>query len=70
MAAKKKEVEIMKAADIGAEREEVGLPGSRTQVTKVYTPQYRTGSGTILTSEDLPAAVASLKELMKKERII
>lgn len=36
MAAKKKNVEIMKAADIGAQREEVGLPGSRTQVAKVY----------------------------------
>jgi len=56
--------------DIGAQREEVGLPGSRTQVTKVYTPQYRTGGGTILTSENLPNAVATLKELLKKERIV
>ena len=70
MAAKKKNVEIMKAVDIGAQREEVGLPGSRTQVTKVYTPQYRTGGGTILTSENLPNAVATLKELLKKERIV
>ena len=70
MAAKKREVEIMKAVDIGAERGEVGLPGSRTQVAKVYTPQYRTGAGTILSSEDLPAAVAGLKQLMKRERIV
>jgi len=70
MAAKKKDVEVMKAADIGAQREEVGLPGSRTQVTKVYTPQYHTGQGTILTAENLATAVVSLKELMKKERII
>jgi len=70
MAAKKKEVETMKAADIGAQREEVGLPGSRTQVTKVYTPEYHTGQGTILTAENLPVAVANLKDLMKKERII
>lgn len=70
MAARKKEVEIMKAVDIGAQREEVGLPGSRTQVAKVYTPQYRTGGGTIMTAENLTVAVASLKELMKKEKIV
>lgn len=67
MAAKKKNIEVMKAVDIGARREEVGLPGSRTQVTKVYTPEYRTGGGTIFTSENLPTAVASLRDLLKKE---
>jgi electron transfer flavoprotein beta subunit len=70
MAARKKNVETMTAADIGAAKGDVGLPGSRTQVVKVYTPELRSGAGTILTSENIPAAVAQLKELLKRERII
>lgn len=68
--AEEKGVEVVNASALQALSNEVGLRGSRTQVVKVYTPELRPGGGTILNSHDLPAAVASLKELLKREKVI
>ena len=67
MMAKKKPIEIFTAETIGANKDEIGLPGSRTQVVKVYTPTLRSGGGKILNTDDLQGSVAQLLELFKKE---
>jgi electron transfer flavoprotein beta subunit len=56
IAAKKKEIPVLKAADIGADAERVGLVGSPTQVMKIFTPPKPSG-GKKLTGE--PAQVVS-----------
>jgi electron transfer flavoprotein alpha/beta subunit len=66
LAAKKREVETWTAADIGADRMDVGLKGSRTQVVKVYTPEVHT-QGTIVKGEDVEGAVLQIRNLLKKE---
>jgi electron transfer flavoprotein beta subunit len=43
MAAKSKQIPILKAADVGAELERVGLTGSPTQVMKIFTPPKPAG---------------------------
>ena len=68
MAAKKKVIEIFTAESIDAQKDQVGLPGSRTHVLKVFTPNLRTGEGKIVRAEDKDA-VPQLLELLKKERI-
>jgi electron transfer flavoprotein beta subunit len=69
MAAKKKTIEIFTAESIGAQKEQVGLPGSYTHVLKVFTPNLRTGEGKIVRADDKDA-VAQLLELMKSGGII
>jgi electron transfer flavoprotein beta subunit len=69
MAAKKKTIEIFTAETIGAQKEQVGLPGSHTHVLKVFTPNLRTGEGTIVRADDKDA-VPQLLELMKNVGII
>jgi len=65
MAAKKKPIELFTAEHIGAQKDEIGLPGSRTHVLKVYTPNLRTGEGRIVKEADRDA-IPGLLELMKK----
>lgn len=48
MKAKKAEIKVLAAADIGADPACIGLPGSPTQVAKVFAPQPR-GERTLLT---------------------
>jgi len=69
MMAKKKPIETYTAETIGAEKDQIGLAGSRTQVVKVYTPNLRSGGGRILNSDDLQGAVTELLELFKKGAI-
>ena len=68
MAAKKKEIEIFTADSIGAQKDQVGLPGSRTHVLKVFTPNLRTGECKILQADDKDA-IPQLLGLLKKEGI-
>ena len=68
LAAKKKPIEIFTAENIDAQKEQVGLPGSRTHVLKVFTPNLRTGEGKIVHADDKDAVV-QLLALLKKERI-
>ncbi len=69
LAAKKKTIELFTADQIGVEKDQVGLPGSRTHVLKVFTPELRTGEGRIVGAED-KNAVAQLLELLKKEGLV
>jgi len=66
MAANKKTVEIFTAESIGAQKDQVGLPGSRTHVLKVFTPDLRTEEGKIVLAEDKDA-ITQLLSLLKKE---
>lgn len=68
MAAKKKTVELFTAEELGAQKEQVGLLGSRTHVLKVYTPKLRTGEGKIVSAGDKDA-VPQLLELLAKEGV-
>ena len=43
IAAKKKEIAVLKAADIGADTQRLGLNGSPTQVMKIFTPPKPSG---------------------------
>ena len=70
MAAKKKTIETFTAEDIHAQKDEVGLPGSRTHVLRVYTPNLSTGESKIVSGEDLDAALSQLIELFKKDGVI
>jgi len=68
MAAKKKTIETFTAESIDAPKDQVGLPGSRTHVLKVFTPTLRSGESKIVRAEDKDA-VPQLLELLKKEGI-
>jgi electron transfer flavoprotein beta subunit len=65
LAAKKKTIELFTAEHIGAQKQDVGLPGSRTHVLKVYTPNLRTGEGRMVKESDKDA-IPELLELLKK----
>jgi electron transfer flavoprotein beta subunit len=63
MKAKKAEITTLSAEDIGADPSSIGLPGSPTQVVKVFPPEPRGGrtvfTGTI--DEQIDQLVAKLK---------
>jgi electron transfer flavoprotein beta subunit len=62
LAAKKAEVPVLKAADIGADVERLGLNGSPTQVMKIFTPP-KPGGGRKFTGEAAETVSALLSEL-------
>jgi len=62
LAAKKAEVPVLKAADIGADVERLGLNGSPTQVMKIFTPP-KPGGGKKFTGEPSETVGALLSEL-------
>ena len=62
MAAKKAEIPVLKAADIGADPERLGLNGSPTQVMKIFTPPKPSG-GKKFTGEPAETVGALLAEL-------
>ena len=62
IAAKKSEIPVLKAADIGADVERLGLNGSPTQVMKIFTPPKPSG-GKRFTGEPAATVGAFLKEL-------
>ncbi|HSV93455.1 MAG TPA: electron transfer flavoprotein subunit beta/FixA family protein [Desulfobacterales bacterium] len=65
MAAKKKEIPVLKAMDIEADSERIGLVGSPTQVMKIFTPPKPSG-GKRFTGEPaqtVPQLLGELKAL-------
>jgi electron transfer flavoprotein beta subunit len=62
IAAKKKEIPVLKAADIGADPERVGMVGSPTQVMRIFTPPKPSG-GKLFKGEPQETAAALLAEL-------
>ncbi|MFH1269889.1 MAG: electron transfer flavoprotein subunit beta/FixA family protein [Candidatus Omnitrophota bacterium] len=64
MRAKQAKITCWKAQDIDAEADSVGLPGSPTQVVKIFTPAPRVG-GQMLKGET-PEIVEKLVEVLKE----
>jgi electron transfer flavoprotein beta subunit len=62
MTAKKAEIPVLKAVDIGADPERLGLNGSPTQVMKIFTPP-KPGGGKKFTGEPAETVTALLAEL-------
>ncbi|MGA2641127.1 MAG: electron transfer flavoprotein subunit beta/FixA family protein [Spirochaetia bacterium] len=62
LAARKAEIPVLKAADIGADVERLGLNGSPTQVMKIFTPP-KPGGGRKFTGEPAETVSAFLSEL-------
>jgi electron transfer flavoprotein beta subunit len=62
IAARKKEIQVLKAADVGAEPERIGLTGSPTQVMKIFTPPKPSG-GKKFTGEPAQTVAQLLEEL-------
>jgi electron transfer flavoprotein beta subunit len=62
LAAKKKEIQVLKAEDVGADPERIGLTGSPTQVMKIFTPPKPSG-GKKLTGEPAQTVAQLLEEL-------
>lgn len=62
LAAKKKEILVLKAAELAAEAERFGLVGSPTQVMKIFTPPKPSG-GKKFTGEPAETVGALLAEL-------
>ena len=62
LAARKAEIPVLKAADIGADVERLGLNGSPTQVMKIFTPPKPSG-GKRFTGEPAETVNAFLTEL-------
>jgi electron transfer flavoprotein beta subunit len=62
LAARKVEIPVLKASDIGADAERLGLNGSPTQVMKIFTPP-KPGGGKKFTGEPSQTVAALLEEL-------
>jgi len=62
LAAKKAEVPVLKASDIGADVQRLGLNGSPTQVMRIFTPP-KPGGGKKFTGEPAETVGALLAEL-------
>jgi electron transfer flavoprotein beta subunit len=68
MRAKKAEITVWTAADIGVDEGKIGLDGSPTFVEKVFAPPQRKG-GRIFTG-DVPEIVAELLKELEEKKII
>ncbi len=66
--AKKQEITVWTASDIGAEEDRLGLDGSPTQVVKIFSPPARSG-GEIFRGE-VDEMVAKLEGELKRLKII
>lgn len=68
MAAKKAEIPVWTAADIGADTGSIGLDGSPTQVVKVFTPDRRVEAEIL--EGDASSQVKQLVERLKKAGLV
>ena len=68
MRAKKAQITVWNAADLGADEEKCGLKGSPTKVDKIFTPPARSG-GEILAG-DVPQMVDTLVQRLREARVV
>ncbi len=69
MKAKRREIPILSADDVGADEAKLGLSGSPTHVRRIFTPPQRT-QGLVLNNEDVAVSVATLMEKLTEQKII
>lgn len=70
MAASRKEIKTITAADLGGDPEKYGLSGSPTQVVEVFTPETRRGGIKIDGTDDPSGAARQLVEWLLKKGVI
>lgn len=68
LTAKKKELRLVTAKELGSETDLFGLNGSPTQVVEVFSPEPRVG-GIIIREEDPTEAAKKLVQFLVKERV-
>jgi len=69
MAAKKKELKVWGAADLGLSPSEVGAAGSKTETLQVYFPEQKS-KVEIITGSPEEAAVKLLEKLRKEAKVL
>jgi len=69
MSASKKEIQIVTAADLAVNVEEVGLKGSFTEVVQVFAPEPRQ-KGTVVSEADPDSAAKRIVEFLQAQAII
>ncbi len=68
MRARKAEITVWNADDLGADKEKCGLNGSPTKVDKIFTPPSRSG-GEVLSGE-IPEMVNTLVDKIREARVV
>ena len=69
MAARKKEIPVMTAADVDVSPCVIGLAGSPTQVKKVFPPPVK-GTSEVITPEDAKSAATAIIAQLKSKYVI
>lgn len=69
MSAKKKEIRTVTAADLGLEKDKIGLEGSPTRVIKVFPPQAR-AAGLVLKDLDSSAAAGKILGFLTERGVV
>jgi electron transfer flavoprotein beta subunit len=70
MKAKKMEIPLLTAEDIGAEEQRLGLKGSPTRVVKIFHPQVARKGKVVSAAGDLDSAVDGLVDFLAGKAII
>jgi electron transfer flavoprotein beta subunit len=69
LAAKKVEIPVLTAEQIGAEEDKIGLKSSPTRVVKVFYPTV-TRKGKVVSGEDAGEAVTTLLEFLREKNFV
>jgi len=70
MAAKKAEIPLLTADDIGVDEDKIGLKGSPTRVVKIFRPQVARKGNIVSAAEDLEGAVNGLVNFLEEKNLI
>ena len=69
MKANRTQIPVWTAADIAADEKRIGMPGSPTQVRRIFTPTQRT-QGQIIQEDTAQQSVAKLMQLLGEAKVI
>ena len=69
MKANRTQIPVWTAADIGADEKRIGMPGSPTQVRRIFTPKQRS-QGELIQADTAQQAVATLMQKLSDAKII
>ena len=69
MKANRTQIPVWTAADIGADEKRIGMPGSPTQVSRIFTPKQRS-QGELIQEDTAQKSVATLMQKLSDAKII
>ena len=69
MKANRTQIPVWTAADIAADEKRIGMPGSPTQVRRIFTPTQRS-QGQLIQEETAQQSVAKLMQLLGDAKVI